>query len=785
MNEAAMETLGNERFAIGQPVTRKEDPRLIRGEGRYTDDLHIEGEAHAYILRSDMAHAVIRSLDVSAAKEMPGVLRVLAFEDLEAAGIEQLMSGMPLKNHDGSAMHTPPHPGLAKGRVRYVGQPVACVVAETLAQARDAAEAIEVDLDPLDGVSQPEAALNGGAFKIHDDLKDNLCLDWQFGDREAVDKVFADAAHVTSMRIINNRVVVASMEPRGLIAEPQDGRLLVHIGCQGTFSMRSGFASALGLDEKDVRIMTYSVGGSFGMKAPVYPEYLPVALAARELGRPVRWFDDRSGAFLSDFHGRDSICDASLALDAEGNMLAVKVDVIGDAGAYAMAAGPMVPSASFNKNLPSVYKVPMQSVRTRVAFTNTTPTHAYRGAGRPEANYVMERLVEQAAREMKIDPIELRRRNFIKSEQMPHKSSAGIEYDSGEFDKVLDMALEQADFSGFANRREDSKRHGKLRGFGVATYCEITAPPGKEMGGLRFEPNGRVTFITGTLNYGQGHDSPFAQVIASRLGIPFDCIDLLQGDSDELIAGGGTGGSRSMIYSGAAALAVSDAVIDKGKLLAGHVLEAAPDDVTFAAGRFTIAGTDRGIDLMELARQVPTLANFPADAPRSLDHELTVGDFASTCPNGVHTAEIEIDPDLGTVRIERFIAVDDFGNVVNPLLAAGQVHGGVVQGIGQALMEQSVYSEDGQLLSGSFMDYCMPRADDTPDIEVDFHIVPATTNPLGAKGCGEAGVSGSCPAIINAVIDALAPLGVTSIDMPATPEVIWQAIHSANRAQAA
>ncbi|MEO1017458.1 MAG: xanthine dehydrogenase family protein molybdopterin-binding subunit [Pseudomonadota bacterium] len=785
MNEAAMNDLGNQRFAIGQPVTRKEDPRLIRGEGRYTDDLHIDGEAHAYILRSDVAHAAITGIDVGDAKSMPGVLRVMTYEDLDKAGIGPLKSGMPLKNHDGSPMHTPPHPALAKDRVRYVGQPVACVIAETLAQARDAAEAIIVETNALDGVSQPEAALQPGSPKIHDDLPHNLCLDWQFGDAAAVEQAFGKAAHVTKMRIINNRVVVASMEPRGLIVEPKDGRLIIHIGCQGTFSMRSGMASALGLDEKNVRVMTYSVGGSFGMKAPVYPEYLPVGLAAQELGRPVRWFDDRSGAFLSDFHGRDSICDAALALDAEGNMLAVQVDVIGDAGAYAMAAGPMVPSASFNKNLPSVYRVPVQLVRTRVAFTNRTPTHAYRGAGRPEANYVMERLVEQAAREMKIDPIALRRRNFIKAEEMPRKSSAGIEYDSGEFDKVLDMALAQADFDGFTARQEASSQDGKLRGFGVATYCEITAPPGKEMGGLRFEENGRVTFITGTLNYGQGHDSSFAQVISQHLGVPFDVIDILQGDSDELIAGGGTGGSRSMIYSGAAALAVSDAVIEKGKQLAAHVLEAAPQDVTFASGRFTIAGTDRGIDIMDLARRVPTLTNLPAETPPSLDHELTVGDFASTCPNGVHTAEIEIDPDLGTVAITRFVAIDDFGNVVNPLLAAGQVHGGVVQGIGQALMENSVYSEDGQLLSGSFMDYCMPRADDSPEIEVEFHVVPATTNPLGAKGCGEAGVSGSCPAIINAIIDALEPLGITSIDMPATPEVIWQAIQSAQVKQAA
>ncbi len=784
-NEAVVKSLGKERFAIGQPVTRKEDPELIRGEGRYTDDLHIEGEVHAFILRSDMPFARINGNDTRAAAGKPGVLRILTHQDLDAAGVEPLKRGMPLKNHDGSPMRTPPHPPLAKDFVRYVGQPVACVVAETLIQARDAAEAIDLDLEPLPGVSDPEAALAEGAPLLHEDVPGNMCLDWHFGDANAVDEAFSKAAHVTRMRIRNNRVVVASMEPRGLVAEPTGERLTIHIGCQGSFGMRSGFAGALKLDEKNVRVLSYSVGGSFGMKAPVYPEYPPVAVAARELGRPVRWFDDRSGAFLSDFQGRDSICDGELALDANGAILAVKLDVIGHAGAYVMAAGPMVPSVSINKNLPSVYRVPMQKVRSRVALTNTTPTHAYRGAGRPEANYVMERLIEQAAREMSIDPIEIRRRNLLKPEELPRVSASGINYDSGEFEKIMDIGLEQADYAGFASRKEASKREGKLRGFGIATYCEITAPPGKEMGGIRFEPNGRVTFITGTLNYGQGHASSFAQVLSEKLGVPFDKIDLLQGDSDELIAGGGTGGSRSMIYSGTAAIRASEAVIEKGKTLAGHFLEAAPEDVTFEAGRFTIAGTDRGIEILDLAKQVPTLANLPSDAPRSLDHELVVEGLESTCPNGIHTAEIEIDPELGTVEFTRFIVVDDFGNVVNPMLATGQVHGGVVQGIGQALMEESIYDADGQLLSGSFMDYCMPRADNSPNMEVAFHNVPTPSNPLGAKGCGEAGVSGACPAVINAIIDALAPLGVTSIDMPATPEKIWQAISSASIPKAA
>ncbi len=531
-----------------------------------------------------------------------------------------------------------------------------------------------------------------------------------------------------------------------------------------------------------MRVLADDIGGSFGMKSPPYPEYIACLHAARALGRPVKWRDDRHESFLSDQHGRAAITEGELALDAEGNFLAVRVRSISDMGAYLTNVGPMPSTVNIQKNMPSVYRTPCMVVSTRCVFTNTTPTGPYRGAGRPEANYYMERLVDAAARETGRDPAALRRQNMIPPDAMPYTAVSGLQYDSGEFAAVLDACLDRADWQGFEDRRRTSAQRGRLRGRGLACYLEVTAPPGKEMGGIRFEPDGRVTVITGTLDYGQGHASAFAQVLSDRLGVPFELIDLIQGDSDQLLIGGGTGGSRSIMASGKAIVEASAEVVEKGRALAGHFLEAAAVDIVFGEGAFRVAGTDRAIPLLELAAKTRDARGLPDDLPDSLDVALISDTPPSSFPNGCHIAEVEIDPETGLAALQRYTAVDDFGVLVNPMLASGQVHGGVAQGIGQALMEATVYDRSGQLVSGSFMDYTMPRAETVPPIAVDYHPVPATTNPLGVKGCGEAGVTGALPAVVNAVLDALAGRGVRRIDMPATPERIWAALRAGEAA---
>jgi aerobic carbon-monoxide dehydrogenase large subunit len=535
----------------------------------------------------------------------------------------------------------------------------------------------------------------------------------------------------------------------------------------------------LKIEPQQLRVRTFNVGGSFGMKSAAYPEYVGILHAARLLGRPVKWCDLRSGSFLSDQQGRATVVEAELALDAEGNFLAVRVRNVADMGAYLTAFGPAMPCVNMQKNLPSLYRTKVIAIRTECAFTNTVPVGPYRGAGRPEANYVMERLVDAAARETGRDPAALRRQNLIPAAAIPWTAASGLQYDSGDFAAVLEDGLAKADWAGFAERRQESHARGRLRGRGLACYLEVTAPSNPEMGGIRFEDDGRVTLITGTLDYGQGHASAFAQVLADRLGLPFERIDLLQGDSDQLLAGGGTGGSRSIMSSGKAIVEASAAVIEKGRELAGHFLEAAAADITFEAGEFRIAGTDRKLPLLELAARARSATDLPADLPQSLDTALVAEGPPSAFPNGCHIAEVEIDPETGVIELVRYTAVDDFGTLVNPMLAEGQVHGGVVQGIGQALMEQAVYDPSGQLLTGSFMDYALPRADGVPPIDVGFHPVPATSNPLGVKGCGEAGVTGALPAVMNAVVDALAERGITHLDMPATPEKIWSALQAA------
>ncbi|HYR66065.1 MAG TPA: xanthine dehydrogenase family protein molybdopterin-binding subunit [Reyranella sp.] len=773
----AADKLDSMKFGIGQPVPRQEDPTLLRGQGRYTDDLNLPNQAHAVMVRSQVAHGILKGIDAEEAKKMPGVLGVWTGADLNEAGYGPLKTLIPVPNRDGSPMKTPTRRSLATDKVRFVGDPVAFVVAETLAQAKDAAEAVMVDIEALPAVTDAREAAKPGAPIVFDDAPGNICLDYQYGDSAKVAEAFAKAAHVTRLRLVSNRIVVCAMEPRSAIGhyDAASDRYTLHAGCQGVFGLKHQMADLLQIKPAQMRVLTGNVGGSFGMKGSPFPEYAGLFHASKLLGRPVKWTDERSGSFLSDQHGRDHDFDGELALDKDGNFLAVRLIGFANVGGYLANVGPLMGSMGVTRNLAAIYRTPLIEVATKVAFTHTSPVGAYRGAGRPEANYFMERLIDSAAREMGIDQVELRRRNHIRPEEMPYKTASGTTYDSGEFTTLLDKALAAADVAGFDKRKAESRARGKLRGLGIGDYLEVTAPPMKEMGGIRFEPNGDVTIITGTLDYGQGHWSPFAQVLTEKLGIPFERIKLIQGDSDLLIAGGGTGGSKSIMASGAAIVEASDKVIDKGKQIAGVALEASAADIEFKLGRFEIVGTDRGIDIMELAERLRGGMKVPEGVPNTLDVSHVHEAAPSAYPNGAHVAEVEIDPDTGSVEVVKYTMVNDFGTVINPLLVEGQSHGGVVQGIGQAMFERTVYNDDGQLLTGSFTDYALPRAADTPFFSIGYHSVPAKTNVLGAKGCGEAGCAGSLPSVMNAIVDAL---GGKHVNMPATPERVWQALRS-------
>ncbi len=782
--DTTLDLLGSEKFAVGQPVSRKEDPTLLRGEGRYSDDLNLQGQAYAAIVRSGIAHGRLLGIDTEAARSMPGVLGVYTGADLAEAGYGKMPVGIVLPNKDGSPMQQPVQSPLTLDKVRFVGDPVAFVVAETAKQARDAAEAVLVDIDQLPAVITPSEADAPDAPLVHDEVPGNLVLDFQWGDPEKVDAAFAKAAHVTSLRLRNNRIVVSPMEPRSAIGEYDGERWTLRLGCQGVFAMRNMLKNVLGVPVEKVRVLTGKVGGSFGMKASCYPEYICLLHAARALGRPVKWTDERSESFLSDSHGRDHDRTVTLAFDAEGHILGLRVEGYGNLGAYLSNATVQPSTMNAVKNSIGVYRTPAQVVKTRAMFTNTTPVGPYRGAGRPEGNYYIERLLDLAAGELGIDRVEIRRRNHIRPEEMPFKTPGGTEYDSGDFPAVLDQALGLADWDNFSTRRAESQARGKLRGRGIGQYLEVTAPPQNEMGGIRFEKDGTVTIITGTLDYGQGHASPLAQILSSRLGIPFERITLLQGDSDELIAGGGTGGSKSIMASGAAVIEAGEQVIENGRQIAAQALEAAVADIEFSAGQFTIAGTDRSVGIMELADQVRGGLTLPQGVPASLDARLVHKGAPSAYPNGCHVCEVEVDPETGEVEVVRYAMVNDFGVVINPMLVEGQAHGGIVQGIGQALMEAARYDESGQFMTGSYMDYALPRAGHAPMFAYGSHPVPAKTNLLGAKGCGEAGCAGALPSVMNALTDALGEFGIHHIDMPATPLRVWEAIQHARAEQA-
>ncbi len=777
-------------FGIGQSVRRTEDDRLLKGEGRYQDDINIDGQAHASFVRSPHAHAKIISIDTEAAAAMPGVIRIATSADVIAAGFGPLPCiidhMLELKRQGDLPRVLPVRPILATDRVRHGGEPVAMVIAETFQQARDAAEAVHVEYEVLPSTTDTAASAKPDATQIYDDAPGNVCFDWEMGDAEKTKAALTDAAHVTTVDLINNRVICASMEPRGALGQydKDSDRYTLHVGTQGVFSLRDLLAGAImHIDPSRLQVISPDVGGAFGMKGFVYAEQPMVLWAAKELGRAVKWMSDRTEAFVTDTQGRDHVTSAKLALDKDGKILGVQVSTIANLGAYASQFGPGVPSLLYSRMIPGLYTTPAFHVAVSGVFTNTVPVDAYRGAGRPEAAYVIERLVDKAAREMEIAPDELRRRNYIQPSAMPYTTPSGLEYDSGDFAGNLNDALKRADRDGIESRKAKSKAAGRYRGLGIATYIEATGADPKETAKVEFEDDGTVALTIGTLAGGQGHLTTFAQILHDRLGVPFDKTHVHQGDSDALPQGGGTAGSRSLVIGGGAVQVTADKIKDKATKIAAHMMEAAEADIEFSEGTFTIAGTDRTMNIMEIAAAAKDASNLPDGMEPGLDHTDEFMYLAPTFPNGAHICEVEIDPDTGTIDMQRYTVVDDFGKVINPLLVYGQVHGGIAQGVGQVITENCVYDpESGQLLTGSFMDYGMPRADDFPSFNVSTNEILCQTNAMGAKGAGEAGTLGALPAVINALVDALAPLGVTHIDMPATPESVWRAISAAKAA---
>jgi carbon-monoxide dehydrogenase large subunit len=767
------------KFGTGQSVRRTEDSRFVTGHGQYTDDLRFDGETFAVFARSPHAHAKIKSIDTAAAKTAPGVVAVLTQADLEAAGAKPMVSHSPVKDRrDGGPARGEPKTFLAKDQVTFVGEAVAMVLAETLAEARDAAELIEIDYDPLDAVGTLEAAPSGP--QIWNSVADNLCLDWTDGKEDETAAAFARAAFTASLDMVQNRVVVNPMETRGAVGiyDRTKDHFTLYSGNQGSGGLRAAVARVLDMPPEKVRVVSPDVGGGFGMKMGLYPEQGAVLVASKIAGRPVRWSSDRTEAFLSDHHGRDMRTRAEGAFDKDGKILALRFTGTANIGGYLSGFAPFIPTLAGSRIFGGVYRVPAFFTNIKCYFSNTAPVNAYRGAGRPEAAYYMERLMDVAARKIGIDRIEIRKRNLITPEELPYKNWFGVAFDSGDYPRMLEEGLKRADYAGFAARRKQSEARGKKRGLGIAYYVEITAAAGNEPAKVQFTDNGGVEILVGTQSNGQGHETAFAQVVAEKLGVPFESITVKQGDSD-VWTGGGTGGSRSLNMAGGALLAASDVVIEKGKTAAGQVLQAGGKDVSFdvveGVGRFRIVGEERSMTVPELAVTLKRekLPGFEM----GLDSDAAFQGAASTFPNGCHICEVEIDRETGKVDVVSYHVLDDFGRVINPMLVRGQVQGGVVQGIGQAIMEHCVYDpETGQAMTASFSDYAMPRADDMPDIEFAYEEIPCTTHPMGAKGCGEAGTVGALPAAMSAVCDAL---GVDHIDMPATPEKVWRALKSA------
>jgi aerobic carbon-monoxide dehydrogenase large subunit len=779
---------------IGAAVRRKEDARLLTGRGRYTDDIQRPGQLHAHFVRSPVAHARIAAVDAAAASAAPGVVAVFTGRDLAEAGVGSLPCGWQIHSRDGSPMAEPPHPPLAADRVRYVGDAVAVVIARTYAEAASAASLVDVEYDDLPAAVGVLAAAAPDAPLVHDDVAGNLCFDWEIGDRAATDAALARAAHVVTLDLVNQRLVPNAIEPRAALAEYDavSDMTTLHTTSQNPHLIRLLLgAFVLGIPEHKLRVVAPDVGGGFGSKICLYAEEVVVTWAARRLGRPVRWTAQRSESFQTDAHGRDHVTHAELGLDEDGHFVGLRVATHANLGAYLSTFGSAVPTYLYATLFAGCYQTPAIHANVRAIFTNTAPVDAYRGAGRPEAAFVVERLVDLAARELGIDRIEIRRRNFIT--EFPYASPVALTYDSGDYHATLDLALQLADYDGFESRREEARQRGRLRGIGISTFVEACgiAPSALagalgaraglyESGQVRVHPTGSVTVFTGTHSHGQGHETTFAQLVSDQLGIDIDRIEVVHGDTDRSSFGMGTYGSRSLVVGGSAIYLAMEKVIDKGRKIAAHLLEAAVDDVEFEKGTFRVAGTDRtkSIGEVALAAYVPHV--YPPDLEPGLDETAFYDPKNFTYPAGAHVVEVEIDPDTGQVELVGVACADDVGTVVNPMIVDGQMHGGLAQGIGQALLEHAVYDESGQLLTGSFMNYTMPRAADFPFFRLGHCTTVCTHNPLGAKGVGEVGSIGVPPAVINAVVDALAHLGVRHVDMPATPEKVWRVMNEAH-----
>ena len=769
-------------FSVGQPVTRTEDPRLLEGRGRYIGDFDLPGQAHAVILRSPHAHALVHSIDASMARAAAGVIAVLTGEDYATDGLGNLPCDQTRFSPDGSPMYRPPRPALVLNKVRLVGDYVALVIAETLALAKDAAELIEVEYEPLPSITSTADATNTSAPQIWGDCQNNVCFFHEDGDKDAVDLAFATADLVVSRRFVISRVTAAPMGPRGCIGDYDDAleRYTIYTGVQQAHLLRQHLARTIfGLSETQFRVIAPDIGGSFGLYSNVYPEQVLVLWASKRCLRPVKWISERSEGMASDDSARDNVSDAALALDRDGKFLAVRCATLANLGAYLSLRGPLPPIVNLG-SLAGVYTTPAIHVQTSGVFTNTNCTSPYRGAGRPEASTVLEQLVDEAARKLTIDPAELRRRNTIPADAMPYKTSLTFTYDSGAFEKNMDDALALASYTNFESRRDRANERGRLRGIGISNTVHRASGLELESAQIRFDATGTATLMVGSVHHGQGHATTFIQIVCDRLGLAPSQIRYVAGDTDMVTFGRGSFASRSAALGGSAVALASDKIIAKGRRIAAHLLEVADDDITFADGRFTVSGTDQDVDLVQVAKAAYQPAGLAPEIEPGLDELAMFRPDALNFPNGCHVAEIEIDPQTGSIEIVGYVVVDDFGTVINPLLLDGQIHGGLAQGIGQAVMENVAFDQKtGQLLAGSFMDYCMPRADDLPTFELAFNAVPTATNPLGAKGAGEAGAVGALPAMMNAVVDALNPVGVEHVQMPATPERIWRAIRDA------
>ena len=776
---------------IGAAVRRKEDYRFLTGKGNYTDDINRSGQVYAYFVRSTRPHAKLKSINAKATKAAPGVVGVFTGDDLAADGV----GGIPCAfAPDGGPMNEPPRPALAQGTVRFVGDMVAVVIAESLAQAKDAAELLEIDYEELPVVVSAVAALKSGAPQLHEEAPNNVCFEWGLGDKAATDEAFSKADHITKLDLINNRKIGHAIEPRAAIGEYDSGsdHYTLYTTSQNPHVTRLLMgAFVLHIPEHKLRIVSPDVGGGFGSKSPHYPEEAVITWAAKKVGRPVKWTAERSESFLSDVHARDHVTHAELALDKDGKFLGLRVNTTANMGAYLSMFAPLIPTYLYATVMAGPYTTPAIRCDVKAVFTNTAPVDLERGAGRPEATFVVERLVEKAARELGIDPPKIRRRNFIPPDAFPYQTPVVVQYDSGNYAPILDEALKMADYAGFAKRRQDAKGRGKLRGIGLSTYIEACGLAPSNVAGIigaraglfeaaevRMHPTGSVTVFTGSHSHGQGHETAFAQIVADKLGVPIDNVDVVHGDTDRVPFGMGTYGSRSLAVGGSAIAKAIDKIVEKAKKIAAHTLEAAEADIQFDAGTFKVAGTDKSVGIGDIALSAYVPHNYPLDKLEpGLDESAFYDPANFTFPSGCHICELEVDPETGVTKIVNWTAVDDFGKIVNPMIVEGQVHGGIAHGVGQALLEHCVYDQEtGQLLTGSFIDYCMPRADDLPSFKVGMTETPCPHNPLGVKGCGEAGAIAAPAALINAITDAI---GVEHIDMPATPEKVWRAIQAA------